>query len=33
MYSLQTTKALWLTSDGLRQYIDVDVIQFTKKII
>jgi|LFRM01.1.fsa_nt_gb hypothetical protein len=31
MYSLQTTKALWLTSDGLRQYIDVDVIQFTKK--
>lgn len=31
MYSLQTTKALWLTSDGFRQYINVAVKQFTKK--
>ncbi len=31
MYSLQTTKALWLTCDGLRQYIGAVVTQFTKK--
>jgi hypothetical protein len=31
MYSFQTTKAVWLTSDGLRQYIDVAVSQFTRK--
>jgi len=31
MYSFQTTKALWLTIDGLRQYINADVSQFTKK--
>lgn len=31
MYSLQTTKALWLTNDGFRQYINAAVTQFTKK--
>lgn len=31
MYLFQTTKALWLTSDGLRQYINAAVTQFTKK--
>ncbi len=30
MYSLHTTKALWLTSDGLRQYIRVNISQFTR---